>query len=315
MAAQVTIKVGVVGVGHLGRHHARIYASLPGVELVGIVDHDEARARAIAAEHGCPVLASIDELAARADAVSVAVPTVHHREVAVRLLEQEVDVLVEKPISRTLDEADAINAAAEATNRIVMVGHTERFNPAVKALAGAVRQPRFFEVHRLAAFTARSTDIDVVLDLMIHDLDLLMALDGTEPVSVDAVGIHALTDRVDIANARVRFASGCVANVTASRISTESLRRIRVFERHTYIACDTGKQSVERYRLVPSEGQAPEIRRDMLEVADEEPLVNELAAFVDAVRTRERPAIDGRQGARVLRMAHEVLASIEANLK
>jgi predicted dehydrogenase len=306
-----TLPVAVVGVGHLGRHHARIYAGMQGVQLVGVVDADAERARGIAAEYGCEVFDEPGDLPGRVEAASVAVPTEHHRNVAVTLLQGGVDVLIEKPLARTLAEATAINDLAEATGRLVMVGHTERFNPAFIALAGAVREPRFLEVHRLAGFSARSTDIDVVLDLMIHDLDLLLHLDGTEVASVDAVGIQALTDKVDIANARIRMASGCVANLTASRISSEPLRRVRVFQPRAYLSCDTGKRKVERYRLVADAGSEPGIRHDTLPVADEEPLVNELAAFIDAVRSRQAPSIDGRQGQRVLDLALRVGGSID----
>jgi len=307
-----TIDVGVVGVGHLGRHHARLYAQTEGARLVGVVDHDRERAVAIASEYGCEAFESEEALAAKTEAVSVAVPTAHHPEVAIKLIEAGVHVLVEKPIARTVAEAEAINSAAEKHERIVMVGHTERFNPAVRALAGAVERPRFFEIHRLAAFSARSTDIDVVLDLMIHDLDLLLALDGTPPVSVDAAGVAALTDKIDIANARIRFESGCVANLTASRISAEPVRRVRVFQMRTYLSCDTGKRRVERYRLESKPDGSPEIVRDLLPVDDAEPLATELATFVDAVRRGESPSIDGRRGQQAVALAHRVRESIEA---
>jgi len=219
---------------------------------------------------------------------------------------------VEKPLARSIEEADRINRAAEEHGRIVMVGHTERFNPAVRALAGAVERPRFFEIHRLAEFSARSTDIDVVLDLMIHDLDLLLMLDGTAPQFVDAAGVAALTDKLDIANARIRFASGCVANLTASRISAEPVRRIRVFQARTYMSCDTGKRRVERHRLVLQADGIPKIVHDFLPVEEGEPLARELAAFVTAVGCGERPSIDGRQGQRALELAHRVRESIAA---
>jgi len=279
--------VGVVGVGHLGRHHARIYAGMQGVKLVGVVDSDAARAREIATEYDCEVIADVASLAKHVRAASVAVPTQYHRDVATELLRAGVDVLIEKPITRTLAEADEILEAVRSSGKLVMVGHTERFNPAVKAFARRVKQPKFFEIHRLAAFSARSTDIDVVLDLMIHDLDLLLALDGTEVVAVDAVGIAALTDKVDIANARVRLESGCVANLTASRISAEPLRRIRLFQPRTYLSCDTGRREVEQYSLAVTSGGAPEIRHEKIEVPDEEPLGNELTEFVSAVRRRQ----------------------------
>jgi predicted dehydrogenase len=303
------IRVAVVGVGHLGRHHARLYAASPEAELVAVVDRDTGRAQAIADEFGCRALADPAELIGEVQAASVAVPTEAHREVAGPLLERGVDVLIEKPLARSLDEADSIARTAEQHSRLVMVGHTERYNPAVMALTRAVDAPRFFEIHRLAAFTARSTDIDVVLDLMIHDLDLLLLMDGTEPVAVDAVGISALTDRVDIANARIRLASGCVANLTASRISAEPVRRVRVFQSRTYLSCDTGRRSVERYRLVFGVDSTPTIQHDALPVEEGEPLALELAAFLDAVRTRESP-IDARQGRRAMALADQVLAAI-----
>jgi predicted dehydrogenase len=243
-------------------------------------------------------------------AASVAVPTVYHREVAEQLMKGGVDVLVEKPLARSLEEADAILETARKAGRLVMVGHTERFNPAMASMIRAVDAPRFFEIHRLAAFSARSTDVDVVLDLMIHDLDILLHLDGTEPVSVDAVGVAALTDKVDIANARIRFASGCVANLTASRISAEPIRRVRVFQARTYLACDTVSRTVERYRLEFGTDGAPEIRHDLLPVEEGEPLGNELTSFVESVRERSRPAVDGEQGRRALDLAYRVLDAI-----
>jgi predicted dehydrogenase len=306
------VRVGVVGVGHLGRHHARLYANMPGVKLVAVADHDFARAVAIAEEYGCDAVRDASDLAGRVTAASIATPTVHHREAALKLLAAGADVLIEKPIAGSLADADAILVAARAASRLVMVGHTERFNPAMAALARAVDAPRFVEIHRLAAFSARSTDVDVILDLMIHDLDLLLWFDGSEPTSVDAVGVAALTDKVDIANARIRFQSGCVANVTASRISAEKLRRIRVFQSRTYVACDTGEKKVERYRLVIGSDRKPAIQHELLPVQDGEPLALELAAFVNAVKTREAPPIDGLAGRRALELALRVGAAIAA---
>jgi predicted dehydrogenase len=300
------IAVGVAGVGHLGRHHARIYAAMPGVRLVAVADPDVERARAVAAEYRCEAYTDPTALAGLVEAASIATPTVHHREVAEMLLRAGADVLVEKPIAATLEEADAMVGAAASAGRLLMVGHTERFNPAVIALARAVDAPRFLEIHRLAGFTARSTDVDVILDLMIHDLDVLLHLDGTEPVFVDAVGVEALTGKIDIANARVRLASGCVANLTASRISAEKVRKIRVFQSRTYLACDTVERSVERYHLEFGAAGAPQIRRDRLPVEDGEPLAIELAAFVDSVRTRAAPPVDGLQGRRALALAFQI---------
>ena len=307
------VRVGVVGVGHLGRHHARLYAGMPGAQLVAVADHDFARAEAIAKEYGCEAVRDAAELAGRVEAASVATPTVHHRVAAETLLAAGADVLIEKPIAASLEDADAILEAAHRAGRLIMVGHTERFNPAMVALVRAVDAPRFVEIHRLAGFTARSTDVDVILDLMIHDLDLLLWFDGTDPASVDAVGVAALTDKLDIANARIRFASGCVANVTASRISAEPLRRIRVFQSRTYIACDTGERKVERFRLVIGADRKPGIQRDVLPVDGTEPLAAELAAFLDAVRARTQPSIDGLAGRRALELALRVRDAIAAS--
>jgi predicted dehydrogenase len=306
------IPVGVVGVGHLGRHHARLYASLPEARLIAVADRDLERARSVAAEFGCEAVREAADLAGRVTAASVATPTIHHREAAEILLGAGCHVLVEKPIAPTLEDADAILAAASRAGRTVMVGHTERFNPAVAALARAVDAPRFVEIHRLAGFTARSTDVDVILDLMIHDLDLLMHFDGSDPVQVDAVGVAALTDKVDIANARIRFASGCVANVTASRISAEKLRRIRVFQSRTYIACDTGEKKVERFRLAIGSDRKPVIERDLLPVEDGEPLAIELRAFLRAVSAGVAPPVDGLAGRRALELAFRVRDAIAA---
>ncbi len=305
------VPVGVVGVGHLGRHHARLYASMPGARLVAVADRDLERARTVAAEYGCEAFASASDLVGKVAAASIATPTLAHRSAAETLLAGGTDVLVEKPIAPTLADADAILDAARLASRLVMVGHTERFNPAMAALSRAVDAPRFVEIHRLAAFTARSTDVDVVLDLMIHDLDLLLWFDGTEPETVDAVGVAALTDKIDIANARIRFASGCVANVTASRISAEPLRRIRVFQSRTYLGCDTGEQKVERFRLVIGSDRKPAIQHELLPVQSGEPLALELQAFVHAVATRTAPPIDGFAGRRALELALRVREAIE----
>lgn len=308
------IAVGVVGVGHLGRHHARLYAELPRTRLVAVVDRDSERAAAIASEYGCEAHRDFRALIGRVQAASVAVPTIHHREVAETLLRGGVDVLVEKPMAPTLEDADAINAAAAETGRLVMVGHTERFNPAIIALARAVHAPKFFEVHRLAGFTARSTDIDVLLDLMVHDLDLILYLDGSDPVSVEAVGVAALTDKLDIANARIRMESGCVANLTASRISVERVRRVRVFQPRTYLACDAVERTVERYALVRGPDGAPSIEHEHLPVEPGEPLALELAAFVESVRSRSRPPVDGAHGRRVLELALRLRCAVDESM-
>jgi predicted dehydrogenase len=312
------IRVGVVGVGALGQHHARIYAELPDVRLAGVFDKDEARAREVAARHGVRVFASLAELASEVDAVSVAVPTLDHHAVAEALLNAGKDVLVEKPISSSLAEADALIGLARQRQALLQVGHVERFNPAYALLQRSITAPRFAEVHRLSAFSARSLDIDVVLDLMIHDLDLVLALNdagagggegSSQPVQVDAVGVPVLTSTVDIANARLRFASGLIANLTASRVSTERVRKFRVFAPRTYISADLAAREAQVYRLEGS-AERPEIRMEQVKAPEQEPLRLQLEAFLQAVRVRGRVVVSGEDGRRALALALLVLERI-----
>jgi len=300
-------RVAVVGVGALGQHHARVYASLSGATFVGAHDIDAARAADVAGRHGGRVLRSLEEVIAEADAVSVAVPTVDHHQVARRLLEAGRDVLLEKPMSVTLEEADDLIRLAGERSAVLQIGHIERFNPAVDILRAEVRDPRFIEVHRLGSFSPRSLDVDVVLDLMIHDLDIVLSLDGTEAVQVDAVGVPVLTSRVDIANARLRFASGLIANLTASRVSTERIRKFRVFAPRTYISADFSAREAQVSRLKDSGGK-PEIVVERTAAPEQEPLRRQIEAFLDAVRSRGVPAVSGAEGRRALALAHTVLA-------
>jgi predicted dehydrogenase len=316
----VTVRVAVIGVGHLGRHHARILSSLAGVELVAVVDINQARAKEIAAAHGTAALFDARELAGRVDAVTVAVPTEAHRDVALPFLEAGVGVLVEKPIGRSLDEADALIAASAKSDATLAVGHTERFNPAVTAARPLLQDPRFIEVHRLGTFPERSLDIDVIFDLMIHDLDVVLSLVKSEVASIDAVGVPVLTGRVDIANARLRFANGCIANLTASRISRDRVRKIRFFQPSAYLSIDYAAQKVEMYRLEKGSGpfdpaQArpmPSIQGGDLDVVNEEPLKLELADFVDAVVKRRAPMVSGEEGRRALAVAQQITDKIAA---
>jgi predicted dehydrogenase len=303
------LRAGVIGTGALGRHHARILAQLPGVEMVGIFDARREQAEAVAAEHGCRVWDSLDELAARVDAAVLAVPTVAHAEIGCRLLRRGLHLLVEKPIASTLAEADALLAARG--DRVLAVGHVEFYNPAVQALLAAGLPPRFIEVERLAVFTPRSLDVDVVLDLMIHDLQILHALDASPVAEVRATGIAVLSPRVDIANARIALASGCVANVTASRVSAERVRKLRVFSPRRYHSLDYQQQEIKGYRLEPSEG-VPRIGKDDLPVEKAEPLRRELEAFVAACRGEAVPLVDGAAGRRALETALAVGAAIAA---
>ncbi|ROR34666.1 Gfo/Idh/MocA family protein [Inmirania thermothiophila] len=302
------IRVGVVGVGYLGSIHARIYARMPQVRLVGVADLDPARARAVAAECGCEAFADGSELLGRVDAVSVVVPTVAHLEVARPFLERGVHMLLEKPIAATLAEAEAVIEAAERGGAILQIGHLERYNAGVMALAERIARPRFIEVHRIGEFVGRATDVDVVTDLMIHDIDIILSLVGEEIASVSAVGSPVITGHVDIANARLEFVNGTVANVTASRVSTKRLRRIRVFSEHGYDALDFIDQQIDSVRTGPARagGGWPEIRHERIEVAPRPPLDAELEDFLRVVREGGRPLVDGRAGLEALRVAIEV---------
>jgi predicted dehydrogenase len=299
----MSLRIAVVGVGHLGKHHARILASLPGVQLTAVVDINKARAEEIAAAHGTRALFDAADLYGRVDAVSIAVPTDQHLAVALPFLRAGVPVLVEKPMARSLAEADEMIAAAEASGVVLAVGHTERFNPAVEAARPLLSDPRFIEVHRLGTFPERSLDIDVVFDLMIHDLDVVLSLVRSDVESIEAVGVPVLTGRVDIANARVRFANGCIANLTASRISRDRVRKIRFFQPATYVSIDYAAQKVEMYRLVKGAGPMPSIQGGDLPVVNEEPLKRELADFVDAIVSARRPLVDGYQARKTLELA------------
>jgi predicted dehydrogenase len=304
------IRVAVAGIGEFGRNHARVYREIEGAELAGVYDLDSNRASAVAAEFQTQVLTSLDELRARADAVSVAVPTIAHAEMGCRLLEMGLDILVEKPMAVNLSEADALLVAAKKNNRILQVGHVERFNPAVIAVEPILNRPLFFEVHRLGVFTPRSLDVDVIYDLMIHDLDILLALVKEPVTEVKAVGIPVLTDKVDIAHARLEFAGGAVANVTASRVSTERVRKMRFFQQQEYISLDYARRDALRVG-VKKPGPQPEFGFEKLNAPAIEPLRAELEAFVDAVRTRKEPRTNGAAGRAALELASRVMASIQ----
>ena len=303
------LRVAVVGCGEFGRNHARVYREMESVKLAGVFDQDGERAGKIAKEFQTRAFHNIEELRCAVDAASVAVPTVAHREVGCALMEMGIDVLVEKPMARAVSEADELIAAAKRNARILQVGHVERFNPAVLAVEPVVCRPLFFEVHRLGVFTPRSLDVDVIYDLMIHDLDILLAL-VKEPVEeVKAVGIPVLTDKVDIAHARLEFAGGAVANVTSSRVSTERVRKMRFFQQHEYISLDYARRDALRVG-VKRPGPQPEFGFEKLPAPDVEPLHAELEAFVKAVETRVPPKTDGAAGRAALELATRVMESI-----
>jgi predicted dehydrogenase len=310
-------------VGVFGRNHARVYKELEqqgeSVRLLGVVDPDTARADAVAAQFGCKAFGSVEQmLSTRSElqAVSVAAPTAHHLPVARELMKAGVDVLIEKPLAATLAEADELTALAEQHKRIAQVGHLERFNPAVRATVPLITQPMFFEVHRLSVFTPRSLDVDVVLDLMIHDLDIVLAFAKSQVKEVRAVGLPILSGKADIANVRLEFESGCVANFTASRVSTERVRKLRFFQPRQYISLDYGRQEVLVFS-VGQDGQAsgmpsvnPQIAVSKPAVASEEPLHAELKSFLHAVRTRTTPVVPLEDGRRALALALEIVSAI-----
>ena len=307
----------MIGVGHLGRQHARIHAALASEgqsQFVSVCDSDEATARAIADERKTAWTTDWQTLVGACDAVSLAVPTESHAEIACPLLEAGIHVLVEKPIARNLGEADRMIEAASKGGTVLQVGHLERFNPALVALRPHVKRPLYFEIHRVGEFTARSLDIDVVLDLMIHDLDIVQWLVGeeVEVTDVRAVGIPVLTNRVDAANARLEFSSGAVANITASRIGTEKIRKMRFFQPHDYIAVDYSTRYASISSLIPShdEGARPGVNTRLLEVQDVEPLRAEIEAFLQAAREGAGSPVPGEDGRRALALALRALERI-----
>jgi len=299
-------RVAVIGVGALGRHHARILSALPDVELAAVVDIKEARAREIGGLVNAQWSTSAAEMLGRVDAVTVAVPTDSHLAVALPFLQRGTAVLVEKPLARNAPEAQQMIDAAAASGAVLGVGHTERYNPAVAAVRPLLDHPRFIEIHRLGTFPDRSLDIDVVFDLMIHDLDVVLSIVPSEVVTVEAVGVAVLTPKPDIANARLKFASGCIANITASRISKDRVRKIRIFQRDAYLSVDYAAQEVERWRLVKGNGAMPAIDGGKLDVAQEEPLKRELADFVAAVRDKRAPGVTGADGLRAIELAQRI---------
>jgi Predicted dehydrogenases and related proteins len=311
------VEVGVIGVGTLGQHHARLYASLPGVRLVGVCDLRPEVGQAVAARYGVAYFAHWEDLAERVAAVSVAVPTRDHCALSVALLSRGKHVLVEKPIAATLEEAEQMVSAAERAGAILQVGHLERFNPALQAARTLVHQPRFFEIDRLSVFTPRSLDIDVVADIMIHDLDLLRWMVPAPVASIHAVGVPALTEKIDIASARIEFADGCVANVTASRVSLDRIRKLRCFHAGGYVSVDCLNQQVTALEVVRSQGAAslPAIVPRAITVKPDEPLRAELEHFITCIREGRRPLVDGVAGQAALELALQVRAEITAHAR
>jgi predicted dehydrogenase len=329
------IRVAVVGVGAFGKNHARVYHELQrqgqGVELVGVVDENLSQAQTIARQFGCKAMNSLEELAGQVDAASVAVPTVQHLNVSAALMAAGIDVLIEKPLAASLDEADELISLAKTSQRIAQTGHLERFNPAVRATVPLLTQPMFFEVHRLSVFTPRSLDVDVVLDLMIHDIDVVLSFVNSPIKEIRAVGLPVVTGKVDIANVRMEFESGCVANLTASRISTERVRKLRFFQPHEYISVDYTRQDVFQIRVAqtnkfsveqllgmtepPAGVPIPGVTLNKPSIEPEEPLHAELKSFINAVRRRSQPEVSLEDGRLALATAFSILGAIAQHMK
>jgi predicted dehydrogenase len=305
------IRVAVIGAGVFGRHHLRVLSQSLHATLVGVVDADPERAAEAAAEHNCLTFATLGELKGNVDAAVVAVPTSLHAEVGCELLKSGIDVLVEKPIAGDLASARRLVDTAAEHERILQIGHLERFNPAVAALKKIKTIPLFFEVHRLSLFSPRSLDVDVVLDLMIHDLDIVLDLAGALPEEIRAAGISILSEKVDIANVRLAFPGGCIANLTASRVSTERVRKLRLFQPHQYISLDYQKQEAVAFTVSGNQ----QIGFQPLPAVKEEPLRLEVEAFLEAVASRTRPMASGEEGLRALEVALAILDKIEEHAK
>lgn len=299
------IRIGVVGVGHIGKNHARVLAAVPEAELTAILDANAEAAGAMAATYGSRAVATLEEFAEAIDAATIATPTPSHFEIASFLLERGKHVLIEKPITENPAHAQQLVELAQRHGRVLQVGHVERFNPVLEALEARLTHPRFIESHRLAPYSFRSTEIGVVLDLMIHDLEIILHLVRSEVESIDAVGVAVLSRGEDIANARLRFRNGCVANVTASRISPEKMRKIRVFQEDAYLSLDYGAQTGEIYRLTGGE-----IVKEEVAIEREEPLRNELRAFVQCCQAGSAPRVTGSQATAALELAMEITRRI-----
>ncbi len=303
------LRTAVVGVGYLGRFHAQKYAAHPDCELVAIVDTNQTQAKQVAAELQCETLDRIEPLLGQVDAVSVATPTRLHHPVALTLLKAGLHVLIEKPMTVTVEEAESLIAAAKAHQCVLQVGHLERFNPAVVAAAALIDQPLFIESHRIAPFNPRGADVSVVLDLMIHDIDLILELVNSDVVSLDASGAPVISEDIDIANARLSFANGCVANVTASRVSPRAERRMRVFQRNAYLALDLQNASLDIQRRDPQASGPPtmeQITHERIEPGRSDALADEISSFIKTIQTNSRPVVSGEDGKRALAAAIEI---------
>ena len=308
------VKVGVVGVGYHGNYHAEKYSKLPGVELVGVVDINHARAEEVARRLGTRAYFDYPRLFGAVRAVSIAVPTTSHYKVAIDFLDHGIDVLLEKPMATTVEEAERLIEIAEKENLILQVGHLERYNSAIVSIGDVLNNPIFIESHRLSAFTQRSTDIDVVLDLMIHDIDIILSLVNCGIEKIDAVGIPVVSSKIDIANARIRFVNGCIANITASRISERTMRKIRIFQPDAYVSIDFASKKVSIHNKIENNeasGGTPQIAVNHVKINDTDSLEEQIKSFVSSVVTRRPLPVSCYDGKRALAVALKILSQIE----
>ncbi len=308
------IRVGVVGVGYLGTFHVEKYLGIEGVTLVGVSDTNAGTLKKVKNDFKVDCFSDYHDLLGKVDAVSIVVPTIHHHPVAMDFLAAGVDVFVEKPITARIREAEELVKAAESKGLILQVGHLERFNPAVLALQGTLKEPMFIESHRLSPFPERSVDIDVILDLMIHDIDIILNIVKSPISHIDAVGVPIITSQVDIVNARLNFESGCVANVTASRVSAEKMRKIRIFQSDAYISIDYAAQEITVYKRVSDGNDNFSIVRQDMNISHSDYLDDEIRSFIDSVRTRKTPPVTGQDGKRALEVAMMIRERLEESL-
>jgi predicted dehydrogenase len=309
------MRAAVIGVGYLGRFHAQKFAALGDVDLVGVVDVDRDRAERVAAEFGTRAFGELGEVLGGVDLVSIAVPTEHHYAVARVCLEAGAHVLVEKPVTQTVGEADALIRLARERGRVLQVGHLERFNPAILEVQELLHNPLFIESHRLAPFKPRGIDVNVVLDLMIHDIDIILNIVKSDLVDIRSTGFPVLTDEVDIAHARLEFANGCVANVTASRVSQVAMRKVRVFQPSSYLSIDYHSHKVSYVRRITTSEGTPKLESEEREFGHADPLVGEIRAFVDSVRRGVPPPVTGEDGRRALEVALRITDSMRDALE
>jgi predicted dehydrogenase len=307
------LRTAVIGAGRLGSLHAAKYAQTAGVRLAYMVDVDRARAEAVAAKYGATAISDYRPLAGKVQLATVASPGSTHFEIASALLGAGIDVLLEKPMAATLAEARELAVIAASSDRILQIGHLERFNPAILHLHSIVKSPRFVECHRLAPFTERGTDVDVILDLMVHDLDIISSLAPSPVVAIEALGVAVLTDRIDVANARIRFQSGLVANLNASRVAPRRERKIRFFQPDAYISVDYEARRIQVYRKSPPPAGTsfPTISAEQIDLGEADPLADEVSAFVESVRTRSAPKVTAEDGLRVMELSERIMSAME----